>query len=137
MAVTGEERHELHNHFEESMGRRMAANLMELLPPEGWGDLATKQDLLATRHDLATEIGGVRRDLATEIGGVRRDLAHLGALTGERFKYTWALMDERFLRVEERIESFGNRFRAELYRALAVQSIGLVTVMVFFAAFLG
>ena len=50
MAVTEESRYEVHKHFEETMGRERATTLMELLPPVGWGDVATKQDLLALRE---------------------------------------------------------------------------------------
>ena len=54
MAVTETQPHDLHTHFQETMGRERAAVMMDLLPPVGWGDVATKQDLthLATREDL-------------------------------------------------------------------------------------
>lgn len=45
MAVTEEARHDLHTYFRETMGHERAATMMELLPPLGWGDLATKQDI--------------------------------------------------------------------------------------------
>lgn len=130
MAITGEARHELYLHFEESMGRRMASNLMELLPPEGWGDIATKQDVL-----------------------------QLASLTEERFRHQrelmqegFARMDERFARMDERFEGMATKadlaattadiaelrgelrsglaeLRAELYRAFCVQ-FGAILVAV-------
>ncbi|HWH32113.1 MAG TPA: hypothetical protein VNU01_05520, partial [Egibacteraceae bacterium] len=56
---------------DEAMGRERADTLMKGIPPAGWGDVATKQDLevLESRFSakLADEIGGVHK----EIGKVR------------------------------------------------------------------
>jgi hypothetical protein len=69
MAVTEKHRHELFNEVERVLGPQHAETLMELLPPVGWADVATKHDLdslrVATKHDLAIEIGAVRGDLGT------------------------------------------------------------------------
>ncbi len=34
------------------MGTERADTVMELLPPVGWADVATKQDLAATKHEI-------------------------------------------------------------------------------------
>jgi hypothetical protein len=58
VAVTEESRHELYNRLQEAIGHDPATTLMESLPPVGWGEVATKQDLhaavapLATREDM-------------------------------------------------------------------------------------
>jgi hypothetical protein len=44
-SVTEFERHQLFSWFEEHMGRERAATMMNLVPPAGWGDVATRRDL--------------------------------------------------------------------------------------------
>lgn len=84
MAVTEEARNDLYNHLQETMGRDRARTLMEMLPPLGWGDVATKQDLerleqtmggMATKVDLAE----LKTELKTEIGELRADMKDLRA----------------------------------------------------------
>lgn len=60
MAVTEEQRHDLYTHFQETMGRDRANIMMELLPPVGWGDVATNQG-------LETAVTLVRKDLDSAI----------------------------------------------------------------------
>jgi len=45
VAVTEETRHRLCRRPEEVLGPEEATTLMELVPPVGWGDVATKRDL--------------------------------------------------------------------------------------------
>ena len=45
MEVTEYDRHQLFVWFEEHMGPERAATMMNLTPPVGWFDLATKHDL--------------------------------------------------------------------------------------------
>jgi hypothetical protein len=45
MSVSEHERHQLFTWFEEQMGSERAATMMSLLPPTGWGDVATRRDL--------------------------------------------------------------------------------------------
>jgi hypothetical protein len=45
MAVDERRRHELHTALSEKIGPEAAATLMELVPPVGWADVATKRDL--------------------------------------------------------------------------------------------
>jgi hypothetical protein len=45
MAVSEYERTQLFNWFEEHMGTERATTMMNLLPPVGWGDVATRRDL--------------------------------------------------------------------------------------------
>ncbi|MGI8793731.1 MAG: hypothetical protein ACR2H3_11235 [Acidimicrobiales bacterium] len=93
MGVSEEERRELYLEMERVHGRDRATTLMSLLPPVGWADVATKQDLerLETRMDakfdlvdaefvrvrseLATGLAGVRSEIAVGIADVRTDLA--------------------------------------------------------------
>ena len=45
MSVSEHERHQLFTWFEEHMGSERAVTMMSLLPPVGWGDVATHRDL--------------------------------------------------------------------------------------------
>jgi hypothetical protein len=45
MAIDERARHRLYQRLEEVLGTEEATVLMEHLPPLGWGDVATKQDL--------------------------------------------------------------------------------------------
>lgn len=53
MAIDERARHELHRKLEEVLGAKEAATLMAHLPPVGWADVATKQDILLLKDDLA------------------------------------------------------------------------------------
>lgn len=56
MAVDERKRHEMYLSLEQALGREAADTLMELVPPVGWADVATRHDLkaleAATRKDL-------------------------------------------------------------------------------------
>ncbi|HJP64890.1 MAG TPA: hypothetical protein VKA30_01145 [Actinomycetota bacterium] len=45
MSVDERSRYELYQRLEQVLGPKEASTLMEHLPPLGWGDVATKQDL--------------------------------------------------------------------------------------------
>ena len=47
MAVDERTRHEMYSGLEEKLGPHVADALMAHLPPVGWADVATKQDLAA------------------------------------------------------------------------------------------
>ncbi len=46
MALQESSRNRLYNRLQEVLGQDEASDLMALLPPVGWADVATKQDLL-------------------------------------------------------------------------------------------
>ena len=61
-----------------------AEALMSLLPPVGWADVATKQDLRALEDSLRGELRGEIGGLHGEIGGLRGEMrAEIGGLRGE------------------------------------------------------
>ena len=49
MAIGEADRHELYGTLERVLGKREADTMMALLPPVGWADVATKNDL---RHEI-------------------------------------------------------------------------------------
>jgi hypothetical protein len=56
MVLDERSRHELYLKLEEVLGSQQATTLMEMLPPVGWADVATKRDVdalaVATKRDL-------------------------------------------------------------------------------------
>ena len=91
MAVSEQARRRLYEQVEAQMGEEAAVTLMDSLPPAGWGDVATKQDLdhlhqlmqleMATlASDLRSEMTELRSELRTEfrteIAGLRAELHH-------------------------------------------------------------
>ncbi|MGH2740373.1 MAG: hypothetical protein ACRDH6_07845 [Actinomycetota bacterium] len=56
MALDERSRRLLYQKLEEILGQQEASTLMEHLPQAGWDQIATKDDLFATRDDLQNEI---------------------------------------------------------------------------------
>ncbi len=52
LVITEAQRFEMHTKPRQELGEEVADTLMEHLPPVGWGDVATKNDLLHLRRDL-------------------------------------------------------------------------------------
>lgn len=63
MAVTEFQRHQIFQWFEEAMGQERAAIIMELLPPVGWGDIATRGDIAIVRAEFKAEIRSANAEL--------------------------------------------------------------------------
>ena len=82
MSLDERARHELYEQLDRSIGTESADTLMAHLPPVGWADVATKQDLdhvtdvLTLRMDmLAAEIRAeVQRALRQQLWGIRGGL---------------------------------------------------------------
>lgn len=74
MAVDEAARHQLYNDLVDAVGPESTGTIMELLPPVGWADVATRQDLDALGHRIETQIADLRADLRTEIATLGRNL---------------------------------------------------------------
>ena len=154
MAVSEETRHTLYRRLEEVLGHEEATTLMELVPPVGWADVATKQDLdhlaevirLELRAGLAggrTEMGELRTELRTEMGELRTELrTEMGELRTEMGELRTELRTEMGeLRTELRTEMGELRtemvaLQATFQRELRVQllAIGAFNLSLFGAA---
>ena len=96
MTITNEDRYALQERANSVLGREQAATMMELLPPVGWADVATKSDLDAQsetltlklrlewaaaeqriRGDMASVDTRLRGDLASVEKGIRGDMASM------------------------------------------------------------
>lgn len=99
MAVDEAARHQLYNSLESTLGPEPTSTLMSLLPPVGWADVATKQDLAtlenAIRADFHREIGSLRTELKNEIGSLRTDVNNeVGSLRTELHREVGSLRME-------------------------------------------
>ena len=111
MAISEESRHHLYRRLEEVLGPQEAATLMEHLPPVGWADVATKQDIGVLRG----EVDGLRRD----VGGIERRLDHLDG----RLDHFGGRLDHLGGRIELRFDQLHREFRTI---TLAVMSMVVV-----------
>lgn len=75
MSVTERQRHALHEWAKQAGDEEVAATLMELLPPVGWADVATKRDLDHLGAEFRAELSEVRSELRIELAGVRVEMA--------------------------------------------------------------
>ena len=68
MTIDERDRHELFIAAEQALGRHQSETLMEMLPPVGWADVATKQDLahLEERIGLRFEMVDQRFDMVDQ-----------------------------------------------------------------------
>ena len=83
MAITEESRYQLFQRLEELLGPEKVATLMELLPPVGWADVATKRDLDQLRGALEAKVDGLGLELRAEMFREQRNqtIAIIGANT--------------------------------------------------------
>ncbi|MEZ5374127.1 MAG: hypothetical protein R2704_15645 [Microthrixaceae bacterium] len=72
MTMTENDRYHLHQQLEAALDERGANTMMELLPPVGWADVATKRDL-----DQQQEVTNLRFDQIQERLDLRFDTADL------------------------------------------------------------
>ena len=98
MATTEQARHRLYQRLNEVIGTDEADTLMELLPPTGWADVATRHDLTHLGEVMATRFARV--DAQFEAVDRRFDQVD------QRFEAN----DRRFDQVDQRFEAIDRRF---------------------------
>jgi len=97
VAITEKSRHELRKYLEESMGEERAMTLMDHLPPVGWADVATRQDLAHLREIMDLRFEAIEaRFVAIEARFVAIDgrfglMVTRGELHNELRKHTMAM----------------------------------------------
>ena len=81
MSITEASRFQLRTAIGQILDEEAADTLMELLPPVGWADVATKTDLQYLRDELKSDIHSLRNELKGDIQNLRvatkSDLQHL------------------------------------------------------------
>jgi hypothetical protein len=108
VALTEHSRHLLYQRLGEVLGDEQAETLMEHLPPVGWADVATKQDVehlgVVLRAEMQTEFTRVRAEMQTG----------------------FALVDSRFSAMDARMSDL----RAGLQKEMRIMSVGLILAMI-------
>jgi hypothetical protein len=78
MAVDEQARHALHVRLDEVLGPDVTGTLMELLPPVGWADVATRHDVArgldALGHRVDAQLADLRSEVETGLAEVRGEL---------------------------------------------------------------
>ncbi|MGH9041603.1 MAG: hypothetical protein ACRDZ3_15390 [Acidimicrobiia bacterium] len=110
MALDERSRHELFLRLEAVLGPAPAETLMEMMPPVGWADVATKRDLDALEQ---------RMDLRFDAVDQRFDAVD------QRFE----ALDDRFDAVDLRFEALDDRFDTMENKILAAVRGDLLTAV--------
>jgi hypothetical protein len=83
MALDERSRHELYLKPEQVLGSDPASVLMEMLPPVGWADVATKRDIdglaAATKRDIDGLATATKRDIDALAAATKTDISSLAA----------------------------------------------------------
>ena len=74
MSITEASRFQLRTAIGQILSEEAADTLMELLPPVGWADVATKTDLQHLRDELKAEIHSLRVATKTDLHHLRDEL---------------------------------------------------------------
>jgi hypothetical protein len=83
-------RHELYERLQHAVGEDATETLMSLLPPVGWADVATKQDLELLRDSLGHRLDA---DLARLETSLQREMRQqLFAMLGALFTMTGIIL---------------------------------------------
>lgn len=72
MTISASARNRLFNKFRDQYGDEDAAVLMDMLPPGGWDEVASKSDLRDLRSELRADIADVRGEIAELRGDIAR-----------------------------------------------------------------
>ena len=110
MALDERARHELFLRLEQVLGPESAETLMEMMPPVGWADVATKRDLdaLEERMDLRFEIVDQRFEAMDQrFDAMDRRFEAME----QQFEQRFGLVDSRFEALEHKLIA---AFRGEL-----------------------
>ena len=74
MSITEASRFQLRTAIGQILSEEAADTLMELLPPVGWADVATKTDLQHLRDELKSDIQNLRVTTKTDLQHLRDEL---------------------------------------------------------------
>jgi hypothetical protein len=110
MAVDERNRLQLAEAAKRTLGADEGITLMELLPPVGWADVATKQDLATLEARIDARFERIEAQFDARFGVVDSRFA----MVDSRF----AMVDSRFDVFDQKIDSLEYKFNATLHREL-------------------
>ena len=108
MVVDERSRHQLYRRLEEVLGSEAATTLIEHLPPVGWADVATKQDLAGLEERIDLRFAG----LDDRFTGLE-----------ERFTERFARVDDRFNAMGDHVSAAVSELRATLEHEMRALTI--------------
>jgi hypothetical protein len=114
MSTTDADRHRLHTTLGRVLGDDAAGTLMSHLPPVGWADVATKQDLEHLREHMDARFATV--DVRFEAMHTTFDARF------EAIDVRFEAIDTRFGATDTRFEALEAKFDASLQRAMKEQT---------------
>lgn len=133
MATSERARHELYARLEEVIGPVHTDTLMDHLPPSGWGDVATRQDLRELEARLDTRIAQVETTVDNRITQLEATLdnriAQLDAKIDNRTAQLDVKVDSQIAQLREEMRAMEERVMSRVHRALALQTATLLAVV--------
>ncbi|MGH2739619.1 MAG: hypothetical protein ACRDH6_03930 [Actinomycetota bacterium] len=98
MAVSEPDRHELFERLEEVIGKKPTETMMALLPPVGWADVATKQDLEYLRAATKQDLEHLRAATQQDIEYLKQDVEHFRALNKSEHEVMESRLNAQIMR---------------------------------------
>ncbi len=115
MSVTETRRIELLEAARQTMGRDVAITVTEMLPPSGWGDVATRQRVDALERDIHVRFDALETKYDARFDAIDARFKAVGA----RFDAIETTIDTRFDAIDMRFDSFAAEMRSELRAGIA------------------
>lgn len=135
MAATQAQRAALYTSLAESMGEEAADTLMDQLPPSGWDQMATKEDLAGVELRLQAVLAAAVAEINTKFAETNGKLVETNARITEINAELRVAMHEGFAEAaKERTEIIKSQAR-QLY--VIVATIAAATVSIWIALFTG
>lgn len=136
MAMTETQRTTLYDQLTDAIGQEAARTLMEQLPPSGWDQVATKDDVKASEQRLQRELKASEKTLRGELreteGRLMIQIAESELRQGARIDQANTRLDETNRELAELKDEVRNGF-AELKLTLARHTNWMAAVLLGFA----
>ncbi len=105
MAMTETQRTTLYTQLTDAIGQEATRTLMEQLPPSGWDQVATKDDVKATEKLLQRELKASEKMFLSELkeseGRLKIQIADSESRQGTRIDQTTVRIDQTNTRIDE------------------------------------